>query len=163
VGAGEDRFQVEAVEGTESGSDVTVGRGALNLKDVGWGDEGLAFEDAAKGIDLSRRPGREIGESALHHFAIHAGGFAEEDGGRGVAVGDGLDVHGNIMSEITHENKQTMQIYMGTQIAAKIRSNATNHSEMKGLSARSGQRFRKKFGLSDPVQREGAGLSRPGR
>jgi len=39
---------------------------------------------------LGRRANPNVGESALDHFTVEAGGLAEEDGGRGVAVGDGF-------------------------------------------------------------------------
>jgi hypothetical protein len=39
----------------------------------------------------------EIGEGAVADLAVAAEGLAEEDGGRGVAVGDGGDVHAYII------------------------------------------------------------------
>jgi hypothetical protein len=42
----------------------------------------------------------EIGEGAFSDFAVLSEGFAEEDGGGGGAVGDGLDVHGYRISLI---------------------------------------------------------------
>jgi hypothetical protein len=76
---------------------VAVGRGALNLKSVGGRDKGFAFEDAAQGVDLSSGPRGEIGEGALHNLAVDPGGFSEEDGRRGIPIGDGLDIHGIII------------------------------------------------------------------
>jgi hypothetical protein len=37
----------------------------------------------------------EIGQGALVGFAACAPALAEEDGGWGVAIGDGFDVHGS--------------------------------------------------------------------
>jgi hypothetical protein len=73
---------------------MAMGSGTLNLESVGSRDEGLALEDAAEGEDLGGGPIREVGESALDDLAVAAGALAEEDGGRGVAVGDGFHVHG---------------------------------------------------------------------
>jgi hypothetical protein len=42
--------------------------------------------------------------------AVEAEGFAEEDGGRGVAVGDGLDVHGHRISQDIDKHKLEMHI-----------------------------------------------------
>ena len=100
AGAGEDRLQAEATECTQGSGDVTVGRGAQNLEGIGGGDEGFALEHAPQGVDLSCRPRGEVGEGALDNLAVHARGFPKEDGRRGIAVGDGLNVHGTIISHI---------------------------------------------------------------
>jgi hypothetical protein len=42
---------------------------------------------------------RKIGESPGLDFAVVAEGFAEEDGGRGVAIGYGGDVHAYTISQ----------------------------------------------------------------
>jgi hypothetical protein len=101
-------------ECAERSGNVAVGSGAQNLESVGRGDQGLAFEDAAEGLDFGWRPGGEVGQSALDDAGAEAGGLAEEDGGRGIAVGDGLDIHGFIISQyITHHNIY-FNYYMGT-------------------------------------------------
>jgi hypothetical protein len=84
---------------------VAVRNRALNLEGIGRGDDGFPFEEAAEGIDLRGGPSGEIGEGALDDFAVDTGGFAEENGGRGVAVGYGLYVHGNIITKIINEYK----------------------------------------------------------
>ena len=94
TGAREEGFQKEAAQGTESGRDVAVRSRTLNTESVGGGDERFAFEDTAEGVDLSGGPRREVGEGAFDDLCALAEALAEEDGGRGVAVGDGLDVHG---------------------------------------------------------------------
>jgi hypothetical protein len=40
--------------------------------------------------------------------------FAEEEGGRGVAVGNGFDVHGSYYSQIVATVKHNIYNYMGT-------------------------------------------------
>ena len=45
----------------------------------------------------TRRPMGEIGKGAGMDLAILAEAFAEEDGGRGGAIGDGGDVHAHII------------------------------------------------------------------
>ena len=57
---------------------------------------------------------REIGEGAVEDFAVLAEGFAEEDGGRGVAVGDGGDVHAYIIRQKINKNKPNIAYYMTT-------------------------------------------------
>jgi hypothetical protein len=93
---------------------MAVGSGALNLESVGGGDEGLAFEDPTEGVELGGGPSRKIGEGALDDPTIESGGVAEEDGGRGVAIGDGFHVHGLRISYIAVYNKHNMAYYMGT-------------------------------------------------
>jgi hypothetical protein len=94
TGTRQDGFQKEAAEGAESGGDVTVRSGALNVESVGGGDERFAFEDTAEGVDLGGGPRGEVGEGAFDDFGALAEALAEKDGGRGVAVGDRFDVHG---------------------------------------------------------------------
>jgi hypothetical protein len=77
--------------------DVAVRSGALNVESVGGGDEGFAFEDTAEGVDLSGGPRREVGEGTFDDLGALAEALAEEDGGRGVAVGDRFDIHGYII------------------------------------------------------------------
>src|SRR2546423_1831876 len=48
-------------------------------------------------------------------FGADAHRFAEEDSGRGVAVGDGLDVHGSMIQLARRQHKLICPIYMGTQ------------------------------------------------
>jgi hypothetical protein len=43
-----------------------------------------------------RRTTCEIGDGALTDPAVIAEGLAQEDGWRGVTVGDGLDIHGHM-------------------------------------------------------------------
>jgi hypothetical protein len=113
-GAGEDGFQAGAPQSAESRGDVAVGGGAPNLEGVGRGDEGLAFEDATEGVNLGSRPSGEIGEGALDDFASGAGGLAEEDGGRGIAIGDGLHIHGAMISHLKQLYNGKTTDYMGT-------------------------------------------------
>src|SRR5215813_9316457 len=87
AGAGQDWLQAEAAQRAEGRRDMTVRGGAQNLEGVAGGDQGFAFEHATERVDLSCGPSGEIGESALHNFAVHAGGLAEEDGWRELRLG----------------------------------------------------------------------------
>src|SRR6266704_2225207 len=108
------RFEKEAAKGTESGSDVAVRSGAENQESVGGGDERFAFENTAEGDDLSGGPRGEIGEGVFDNLCALAAALAEEDGGRGVAVGDGLDVHGYIIPHLCQFLTFRISINMGT-------------------------------------------------
>src|SRR6516162_8328812 len=52
--------------------------------------------------------------AALAGFVAFAPAFAEEDGGRGVAVGDNGDVHADITSSLPRSVKEQYVYYMGT-------------------------------------------------
>jgi hypothetical protein len=55
-------------------------------------DQGFVAQQAAEGLDFLLRPGGEVSQGALAGFVALAPAFAEEDGGRGVAVGNEGDV-----------------------------------------------------------------------
>ena len=80
---------------SEQGIDVAVGEGAFDGEGVFGADEALALEDSAQGVDFLCRPVGEVGQCAFAHALALAPAFSQEDGGAGVAVGDGFDVHGN--------------------------------------------------------------------
>jgi hypothetical protein len=54
----------------------------------------LATQGTAESLDACRVPMGEIGEGAFANALALANTFAKEDSGWGVAVGDGVDVHG---------------------------------------------------------------------
>jgi hypothetical protein len=56
----------------------------------------------------------EVGEGAFMNLAVEAEGLPEENGGRGVPVGDGSDVHGPIISLLAFKYNSIMNIYMVT-------------------------------------------------
>ena len=62
AGAEQDRLQAGAAQSAESSGDVAVGSGALNPESVGGGDEGLAFEDPAEGVELGGGPSGKVSE-----------------------------------------------------------------------------------------------------
>ena len=79
----------------------------------------VAVEEAAEGANPLGWPGGEVGEGAVLDFAILAETFAEEDGRRGVAIGDDGDIHAN---SILHAHNTTIAImihYMTTSVGAK--------------------------------------------
>jgi len=94
TGAREDGFQKEAAEGAKSGSHVAVRSRTENVESIGEGDKRFAFEHTTERVDLGGGPRGEVREGAFHNLAAAAEALAEEDGGRGVAVGDGFYVHG---------------------------------------------------------------------
>jgi hypothetical protein len=72
---------------------MAVRNGFLRGEQIVCGDQGLVAQQATKGFDFFWGPIGEIGQRALTGFLTLAPAFAEEDGGRGVAVGDDGDIH----------------------------------------------------------------------
>ena len=75
---------------------MAMGQGLSGGKQIVGGDQGFVAQQATEGLDFLRRPGGKVGQGALASFVALAPAFAEEDGGRGVAVGNDGDVHANI-------------------------------------------------------------------
>ena len=94
-GGGEGAVEAQLAQRCEHCGDVAVGTGAGDIEGGGEvGDGGAAFEQDSQSFDHHGRPLRQVGEGAFTDLAGLAIGFAQQDGGRGVSVGDGLDVHG---------------------------------------------------------------------
>ncbi len=92
---GDQRRQAELAHGTQYRLHMTVGGGALDGEDPARTDESLAAQHLAKRFDLGRGPIGKVGEGALADPLPLAPGLAQQDGGRGAAIGNVLNVHGN--------------------------------------------------------------------
>jgi hypothetical protein len=90
-------WQAEMTKGSEDRGDMAMGQRADDLEGLIAGDQIFTLQDAAQEIDLSGGPGGEISEGAFLDLRANPDGFAEEDGGRGIAIGDGVDVHGSMI------------------------------------------------------------------
>ena len=110
----EDTIQAERAKSAQHGGDMAVGQRASDPERGGGIGKGLAFEDASERVDLRLRPIREIGEGALANLGAIAGGLAEEAGGRRIAIGDSLHVHGFMVARMRRQAMRTIYIYMGT-------------------------------------------------
>ncbi len=71
------------------------------------------FRTERRASDLSWGPMREVGEGAVFDLAVAAKRLAEEDSGRGVAVGDIGDVHAYILLYTCNKIKY---VYRGCKI-----------------------------------------------
>jgi hypothetical protein len=87
--------KLELAHDAKYGGHVAMGQGADYFECLlqARADGGVALEDQAQGFDLFGGPVGEIGEGTIFDFAVLAEGLAQEDGGRGVAVGHDGDVH----------------------------------------------------------------------
>ena len=88
-----------AAQGAEDRGNVAMRTGADDVERLREREANgsSAFEDGAKSLDLSGGPMREVDEGAGVDRAVAAEGLAEEDRGRGVAIGNGSDVHAYII------------------------------------------------------------------
>ena len=87
-------IQPEPTDHFQDGFHMAVRKGFLRGEPILGRDQALVAQQAAEGFDFLLGPIGEIGQGALARFIPFAPGFAEEDGGRGVAVGHDIDVHG---------------------------------------------------------------------
>jgi hypothetical protein len=103
-------------DGGEHGGDMAVGQRAGDGKG-GWEireTDVVAMQNLAEGFDFIDGPMGEIGDGAVVDLAVFAEALAEEDGGRGVAIGDGSDVHVDILRQTHRKYKGIFLIYMTT-------------------------------------------------
>ena len=99
----EDGIQLQVVQATEDCGGMAVRPGAGDAETIrqrGGGGSQRTGEGEAEGFNLTSAEMSDVGEGAGFDFAVLAIGFAEEDGGRGVAVGDGGHVHAYIIHAI---------------------------------------------------------------
>ena len=145
--------QAEMAQGAEDSGDMAMRKRAEDLEGLIAGDQIFAFQDAAQEVDLSGGPGGEIGEGALLDLGADADGFAEEDGRRGVAVGDGLDVHGSMIQLVSTQYKTNISYLHGYMSAPKIRiANSSRPYEENGVKKSGNFRLvRRTFGQIDDI------------
>jgi len=112
----EEAVETQLAQSAEDGGDVAVRAGADDvegLRERGT-EGGGALQDGAKGIDFGRGPVGEIGDGAVVDLAVLAEALAEEDSGRGVAIGDGGDIHVDRIRDTFDEYKYIIRYYMTT-------------------------------------------------
>lgn len=104
----EDGIELEVAQTAEDGGSVTMRQGAGDEEGIGprgGANRERAGQGGAEGMDLLLGEMGEIGQGTSFNFAVLAVGFAEEEGGRGVAVGDGGDVHAYTISQQHNKHK----------------------------------------------------------
>jgi len=105
----EDGIELEIAQAPEDGRGVAVRKGAGDEERIGQGRAAgreRASQGQAESMDLMNGQMREIGEGAALDLAVFAVGSAEEDGGRGHAVGHRGHIHAYIIShEMLNNNK----------------------------------------------------------
>ena len=74
---------------------MAMGEGAFNDEEFIGVDYRDVLEDETKSFDLVLGAVGEVGDGAFGNAFAFTPAFAQEDGGAGVSVGDGVDLHGN--------------------------------------------------------------------
>ena len=116
------RIRRPARVGAASPGSLPRGRGeGFCVASRSCGETRLSSRSTRRKASILGRPVGEVGQGALHGFLALAPTFAEEDGGAGVAVGDGFDVHGGNKSHIYRVVKRNMNTYMGALYFANPR------------------------------------------
>jgi hypothetical protein len=94
----------DGAQRAEHGRDMAVGQRAANDDGLLIGRRDLAaLEQCAQSFDQFARPVGEVGDGALLDRSAIPKGLAQQDGGRRIAVGDRLDVHGNRISHLPQQ------------------------------------------------------------
>ena len=93
-----------------------MGQGAFDEEELVAMDQRLVFEHTPEALDLVGGPMGEIGQGAFMDLFALAAAFAQEEGRGRVAVGDGLDLHGTMLSSRNTMSRVIIIIYMGTLI-----------------------------------------------
>jgi hypothetical protein len=132
----EDGIELQVAQAAENSGGVTVRKRAGDEEGIRQGRSGgweRAGQGQAEGIDLMRAEMGDIGESASLDFAVFAEGFAEEDGGRGVAIGDGSHIHAYIISQYIRANKSIItQLHAYNNGRENILPNQNKHLQLIG-------------------------------
>ena len=96
----EDPVEADGARRAQNGCDGPVRQRALDGEGLlARGQHNPALEDAAQPLDVLGRPVGEVEQRALPHGLAVPIALAQQDGGRGAAVGDGLDVHGRKIAD----------------------------------------------------------------
>src|ERR1700730_4894448 len=111
----EQPIEADLARGAEGRVDMTMrqraddGNGILVL-----GNNGAAFEQGLEGADQLVRQVGEVHQRALLDLARLAVALAQQDGRGRVAIGDGFDIHGNIIAIAPRSSNQNPPYYMAT-------------------------------------------------
>ena len=87
--------ELQAADGFEDHLDMAMRKGAFDDEEFIRMDERDVLEDETESFDLVRGHLERLAMVRLRTRLPFAPAFAQEDGGAGVTVGDGVDVHGN--------------------------------------------------------------------
>ena len=107
-------IQGESLQGSQHRGYMAMGPGTNDVEGLVAADKGLVPQEASQGCYVLLGLGGEVGDGAFPDLAVLALSFAQEDGGRGVAVGNDVDVHGNDYGNQNRKCRKNLHHYMGT-------------------------------------------------
>src|SRR6202042_1414294 len=114
VGA-EDALEADLAGDADCRRDVAVRQAADDGEGVmSGGDNSATLEHAAQAFDRGGRPVGEVAERALTKPAVLAVSLAQEDGGRGIPIRNGFDIHGQRRADSVLWYKSRRRDYMAT-------------------------------------------------
>jgi hypothetical protein len=136
----EDGIQMQVSQAAEDCGDMAVRQGSGDEEGVrqrGGGASQRAGQSPAESVELKSGEMRDVGDGASLDLAVEAIGFAEEDGGRGVAIGYGGDVHAYMIKELP----AVIQAKTANLHAYKIAAKTAYRHQNKEISPFSCQNF----------------------
>ena len=100
-------IEAQAAHGPSEGGAMARREAADNLQGVFRRPQELAPEDTPQGVELGRRPSREIGQGPGFDLPALAVAFAQQDRRWSGAIGNGCDIHAFILKdeEVWSEDK----------------------------------------------------------
>src|SRR3972149_5290575 len=84
---------------------MAMGQRALNDEGILRVEQRYVLEHAPKGIDARLGPACQVGKRAFADLLAFAPPLAQKHGGRGIAVWNDFDIHGNPIAHIASECK----------------------------------------------------------
>src|SRR3954447_25914904 len=109
--------EADFARGAQRSGDMAMRQAAGNGEGIlPGGDDGAALEHIPQAFDVRGRPVGEVAQRALAHLALVAVALPQQDGGRGVPVRDGFDIHGPSKVDLAVRYKSQMRYYMATNL-----------------------------------------------
>ena len=118
----EQPIEADLARGAKRRVDMTMRQRADNGDGIlVLGDNGAAFQQCLEAGDPLVRPVGEVQQGALLDLASLAVAFAQQDGRGRIAIGDGFDIHGNIIAIFPAYERKKIIILHGYNQRAKLK------------------------------------------
>lgn len=113
---GVDQFRhFQTAHGFQHGVDVAVCFGVDDIESLAWRNESFALQVASPQVDEAGVEVGKVGQGAFFDLTVFVAiGFTQQDGGWGIAVWYGFDIHGLIIAVLFPKVKIFITNYMAT-------------------------------------------------
>ncbi len=108
------RVETELSDRPENGFYRTMREGALHNEKTLRRDERHILQEEAEGLDLCRRPMRQISQGPLVDGLAFPPALTQENRGTRLSIGNRFDIHGDSLAVFLAYDKLEMENYMGT-------------------------------------------------